>query len=84
MEECSTYDNMVQGWCYSENELRSRFPNADIDFKGADCVASILASKVFKDRLDPYYYQNPSSPFYKRIFTSLPYVPVAIKALKQF
>jgi ubiquinone/menaquinone biosynthesis C-methylase UbiE len=81
-ENRSFYDNKVQGWCYSKDDLSNYFPNASIDFKAAECESSLLASKIFMNRLDPYYYLDSGSPFYKRNFKSLPYLPVAIKVLK--
>jgi hypothetical protein len=42
----------------------------------------LLESKTFMQRLDAYYYLDPKSPFFRRRFTTLPYLPVAAKVVR--
>jgi ubiquinone/menaquinone biosynthesis C-methylase UbiE len=79
----NTYDHLVEGWCYSEESLKGYFPSCDMDINITDCERSFLESRSFLNRLDPYYYLNPVSPFYKKNVRALPYLPVAIKVIKQ-
>lgn len=81
-EQQSTYDRKVSGWCFSRSSLADYFPGSEIQFDAAACARSLLDSKTFMRRLDPYYYLDPQSPFYKKQFTRLPYLPVAIKIIK--
>ena len=81
-EKNSIYDHKVEGWCYSQAALEAYFPDVHIDFDAEKCERSLLNSKVFMQRLDSYYYTDSESPFYKKQFTSLPYLPVAIKIKK--
>ena len=81
-EDKNTYDHIVSGWCYSRSGLANYFPGSKIDFDAKICASSLLNSKTFLSRLDPYYYLDSNSPFYKKQFTTLPYLPVALKIIK--
>ena len=76
------YDYQVEGWCFSRSGLVTYFPECELDFNVSACEQSFFKSKLFYQRLDPYYYKNPKSPFFRKDFTSLPYLPVSIKILK--
>ncbi|MDF1683517.1 MAG: methyltransferase domain-containing protein [Legionellaceae bacterium] len=81
-EEDNTYDQQVEGWCFSRTALASYFPSSLIDFEVAAYTRSLLGSSILMQRLDPYYYLNPKSPFYKKRFKTLPYLPVAIQLIR--
>ncbi|PJZ45508.1 hypothetical protein CH361_10810 [Leptospira brenneri] len=76
------YDEKVSGWCFSIDSLVSYFPGSTVDFDSKACSDSLLGSNVFMKRLDPYYYLDPNSPFYRKKFQKLPYLPVGIKLVK--
>jgi ubiquinone/menaquinone biosynthesis C-methylase UbiE len=76
------YDYQVEGWCFSRSSLVTYFPECDLDFNVSECKQSFFKSKTFHQRLDPYYYKNPKSPFFMRKFNDLPYLPVSIKLIK--
>jgi ubiquinone/menaquinone biosynthesis C-methylase UbiE len=81
-EDKNTYDQKVSGWCFSRSALGAFFPDCKIDFNTESCISSLLNSQTFMSRLDPYYYQDSMSPFYKKKFTSFPYLPVSVKVIK--
>jgi hypothetical protein len=81
-EQKNSYDNQVEGWCFSRSALANYLPGSVIQFDAESCAQSLLNSKTFMDRLDPYYYQNPESPLYKKCFNTFPYLPVALKINK--
>jgi ubiquinone/menaquinone biosynthesis C-methylase UbiE len=79
----TTYDDLVQGWCFSRSALADLLPECTIEFDTMACSVSILKHPEFMRRLDSYYYLNPTSPFFKKKFSSLPYLPVAIEITKK-
>jgi hypothetical protein len=81
-EQKNSYDKKVEGWCFSRSALADYFPGYVIEFNAESCERSLLNSKTFMDRLDPYYYLDPESPLYKKSFDSFPYLPVALKINK--
>lgn len=81
-EENNTYDRKVEGWCFSSKTLAGYFPGSELDFDAAACAHSLMESPTFMQRLDPYYYLDPESPFHKKRFTTFPYLPVAVKIVK--
>jgi len=81
-EDKNTYDRKVSGWCFSRAALAAYFPASDMEFDAATCARSLLNSQTFMRRLDPYYYLDSESPFYKKQFTAFPYLPVVVKMVK--
>ena len=77
-----TYHEKSSGWCFSLPSLKSFFPGCKVTFDAKTCARSLIESEVFKDRLDPYYYQDEKAFCYKKRIKSLPYLPVAVKMCK--
>jgi ubiquinone/menaquinone biosynthesis C-methylase UbiE len=70
------------GWCFSRDSLAKNLPECNINFEADVCYKSLMNSKVFFGRLDPYYYQDKKSFCYKKKIKDLPYFPIAIKITK--
>ena len=69
------------GWCFSLAHLQSFFDDCTVNFDAQFCERSLLDSRVFLNRLDPYYHLDRDSFCYRKQIASLPYLPVAIKAV---
>jgi len=82
-EQESSYNRKVEGWCFSYSALTKYFPECIVNFDADSCEDSLLNSKTFMDRLDPYYFQDSESPFYKKRFRKLPYLPVAVRIIRE-
>lgn len=78
----NTYHEKTAGWCFSLSALKAYFPDCDVRFDTESCENSLIASKVFLSRLDPYYYEDKETFCYQRRVTALPYLPVAVKLTK--
>lgn len=78
----NTYDEKVEGWCFSRSALAAYFPNSEIEFDAEGCARSLLNSSTFIGRLDPYYYLDEGSFCYRRRIDAFPYLPVAVQIVK--
>ena len=75
-----TFDKKTAGWCFSGRSLSELF-NGDLDaFDPIGASRRILDSELFRKRVDPYYAEDRDSPFFKRSYSTLPYVPVGVAA----
>lgn len=77
-EENSLYNETVEGWSFSSTHISELLPGCSITFDGDACEQAILKSNKFMGRIDPYYFQK-GQLFYASNFSSLPYLPLAIK-----
>lgn len=78
----NTYDEKVEGWCFSRSALAAFFPNSKIEFDAEGCARSLLNSSTFICRLDPYYYLDQGSFCYSKRILAFPYLPIAVKIVK--
>ena len=81
-DENSSYNETVAGWCFSRKRIAELLPDCSIEFDGDACERSLLSSTKFISRVDPYYFQK-GQLFYARNFSTLPYLPLAIKFQQQ-
>lgn len=73
-----TFDDKTAGWCFSGRSLSELF-NGNLDaFDPVGASRRILNSETFRRRVDPYYAEDRDSPFFKRRYSTLPYVPVGV------
>jgi len=77
-DEDSTYNDTVAGWSFSSKHISELLPDCSITFDGDACEQAMLNSSKFIERIDPYYFQK-GQLFYSKNFSSLPYLPLAIK-----
>jgi ubiquinone/menaquinone biosynthesis C-methylase UbiE len=78
-----TYDKKVEGWNYCETDFKELLPNSKINFMNKhNFINNLLSSRTFMSRIDPYYYEDEESIFYKKMFKTLPYLPIVIKITK--
>tara|TARA_B100001059_G_scaffold221232_1_gene243994 strand:- start:7054 stop:7992 length:939 start_codon:yes stop_codon:yes gene_type:complete len=78
-----TFDEQTAGYCFSPTTLSKI--DKDIIKKSKDYLSIeklIIKSNIWKSRLDPYYFLNKNTPFYKKKIKKLPYLPIAIDLIK--
>lgn len=78
----NVFHKKSSGWCFSPLWFKKYFPNFLYEFDFNNCIQSLLNSKIFLRRLDPYYYRDKYSFCYKRNIKTFPYFPVAVKIIK--
>jgi ubiquinone/menaquinone biosynthesis C-methylase UbiE len=83
LTEERTYDKKVKGWNFCESEFKNLIPDSKTLLTNKNkFINKLLSSKTFIKRIDPYYYEDQDSIFYKKRFTTFPYLPIVIKIIK--
>jgi len=70
------------GWCFSLNFLQKHIKPESIQFDVSKTEKSLLNSKLFYDRLDPYYYKDPDAFCFKKKINFFPYLPIGLNVTK--
>lgn len=77
------FHEKTHGWCFSAQTIGKFASNAVAEYANYERVErSILASSLWRSRLDPYYHLDPASDFYRKSATRLPYLPLALRREK--
>jgi len=83
LTEERTYDKKVKGWNFCESEFKNLIPDSKTLLTNKNkFINKLLSSKTFIKRIDPYYYEDQDSIFYKKRFSIFPYIPIVIKIIK--
>jgi ubiquinone/menaquinone biosynthesis C-methylase UbiE len=83
LTDSRTYDKKVEGWNFCESDFKEFLPNSNIIFDNKETfINKLITSKIFIQRIDPYYYEDEESIFYKRKFNTFPYLPIVLKIIK--
>jgi len=72
------FDEQTSGWCFSSESI-TKILGKEFSFEECELIKtekSIINSKKWNSRLDPYYLFDKNSPFSKKDFKSLPYLPI--------
>lgn len=79
-----TYHTKTKGICFSKKSVADFGVNLNFeDYDYSSTEKDLLESKLFIDRIDRYYIQDPLSDFYNRKINKFPYLPVGIKIFKK-
>ena len=74
-----TFDKQTAGYCFSYKTLSQIDEKIIEDTKEYKSIENlIISSKIWNSRLDPYYFLNKETPFYKKKINNLPYLPIGI------
>jgi ubiquinone/menaquinone biosynthesis C-methylase UbiE len=77
------FHEKTRGWCFSEESLKEMgLITGPIEFNYEEAEKNILNSHNWFSRIDPYYYNDPESEFFRKKIRQLPYLPVGIKIIK--
>ena len=82
-QEADRFDEKTQGWCFSANTMTRFAKNAREEYeKYKDVERKILQSEIWRSRIDPYYFTDPDSSFYRKHAIHLPYLPIGLFCTK--
>ena len=74
----NTFDEKTKGWCFSIEFIKQKLEIESAEYHIDDFEKDLLTNKTFLNRLDSYYYRNPESLFFNKLFKKLPYYPVLV------
>lgn len=81
-EKENIFHNKSSGWCFSLDFLKKHIAPKSIEFDISKTENSLINSKLFFNRLDPYYYKDSEAFCYKKKIKSFPYLPIGLIIIK--